>query len=149
MWNVNLRCRTCRIIKKNIDVTDVLMGLCRHGVILGATDLEKGESYRAVHFLLTKMPAKFICQDVICHFWKFADDVGSLIKKYEGITANSTPFLSRWHGKTHAWYCQVLWLGHWKKSAATLGEEQEQGFAYFSSLALKTKRMDHGSMSKH
>ncbi|KAK4007346.1 hypothetical protein OUZ56_012506 [Daphnia magna] len=92
------------------------------------------------------MPAKFICQDVICHFWKFAHDVGSLIKEYQGKTEDSTPFLSRWHGKTHAWYCQALWLGHWKaNSAATLGEGQEQGFAYFSSLALKTKRMDRGS----
>ncbi|KAK4007490.1 hypothetical protein OUZ56_012645 [Daphnia magna] len=132
--------------KKNIDITGTLMGSCRHGIILGATDLEKGESYRAVHFLLTKMPAKFICQDVICHFWKFAHDVGSLIKEYQRITEDSTPSLSRWHGKTHAWYCQALWLGHWKaNSAATLGEEQEQGFAYFSSLALKTKRMDRGS----
>lgn len=72
--------------------------------------------------------------------------LGSLIKEYQRITEDSTPFLSRWHGKTHAWYCQALWLGHWKaNSAVTLGEEQEQGFAYFSSLALKTKRMDRES----
>lgn len=41
-------------------------------------------------------------------------------------------------GKTHVWYCQALWFGHWKtKSAATLGEEQDKDLRISHRLPLK------------
>lgn len=50
---------------------------------------------------------KFFCYDVICQYWKFAVDVGSKIERFKPMTEKMKPFLSRWHGLTHTWYCQV------------------------------------------
>ena len=88
----------------------MLMASCRHGVVLGAANMERGETYRHVHFLHSKLPSKFFCQDVVCHYWPFAHDVGLKLPQYSKLTSECSPLLSRWHGKTHSWPCQVNFL---------------------------------------
>ncbi|KAK4021624.1 hypothetical protein OUZ56_003535 [Daphnia magna] len=62
--------------KKNMDQTGVLMGSCRHGVILGAANMDRGETYRHVHFLNSKISCDFFCQDVVCKYFPFAEEIG-------------------------------------------------------------------------
>jgi len=94
--------------RKNLAITGVILASCRHGVELGATNLDKGENYRAVHFLHEKLPSDIMCQDIVCHYWKFAEDIDKLFPEFRSVTMGCTPFLSRWHGKTHSIECQVL-----------------------------------------
>lgn len=124
--------------------------------------MERGETNRHFHFLHSKLPSKFFCQDVVCHNWPFVHVFGFKLTQYSKLTSECSPFLSRWHGKTHSWPCQViifvkssnllhflsfqfyqiLWSGHWKKgAAATLGEEQEQVFSTMSRYGSCTKHM--------
>jgi hypothetical protein len=110
--------------KKNIVQTGMLMASCRHGVVLGAANMERGETYRPVHFLHRKLPSKFFCQDVVCHYWPFTHDVGLQLTQYSKLTSECSPFLSSWHGKTHSWPCQVIILPRFCK--------KKPGFTTFS-----------------
>lgn len=78
--------------KKNIVQTGMLMASCRHGVVLGAANMERGETYRPVHFLHSKLPSKFFCQDVVCHYWPFTHDVGLQLTQYSKLTSECSPF---------------------------------------------------------
>lgn len=92
--------------------------------------------------------------------------LGNLSAEVADLTEKMRPFLSRFHGKAHSWWCQVLsikllfinlirltlffskilWFGHWRKGgAATVGEEQEQRFANQSRYSSSTKRMSSTS----
>lgn len=96
--------------RKGLSETGLVFSTCRHGYLLRAVDMDKGETYRHVHYLHNcafESKCKFICYDVVCKYWPFASDVSSQVKEFECLTPNMKPFLSRWHGKTHAWYCQV------------------------------------------
>lgn len=87
------------------------MGSCRHGVILGAANMDRGETYRHVHFLHSKISCDFFCQDVVCKYFPFAEEIGKTkgLERFAQVTQNYTGFLSRWHGKTHSWPRQLLW----------------------------------------
>ena len=135
-----------------MDQTGILMGSCRHGVILGAANMDRGETYRHVHFLHSKIPGDFFCQDVVCKYFPFADEIGKTegLEQFAEVTKNCTGFLSRWHGKTHTWPCQLLWGGSWKlNSAATMGEEQEQVFSTMSRYSNNTRYMSDASRRDH
>lgn len=96
--------------KRNLAETGIVFSTCRHGMVLKAVNMDKGETYRHTHFLhhhAFQAGAKFICYDVICHYWPFASDVAKKVDEFQGHVSDMQPFLSRWHGKTHAWYCQV------------------------------------------
>ncbi|XP_045024594.1 uncharacterized protein LOC123469605 [Daphnia magna] len=138
--------------KKNMDQTGVLMGSCRHGVILGAANMDRGETYRHVHFLNSKISCDFFCQDVVCKYFPFAEEIGKTkgLERFAKVTQNCTGFLSRWHGKTHSWPCQLLWGGSWKlHAAATTGEEQEQVFSTMSRYSNTTRYMSDASRRDH
>lgn len=86
---------------------------CRHGYLLRAVDMRKGETYRHVHYLhdyAYRTGCKFVCYDVVCKYWSFAEDLSEAIEEFKFHTQKMEPFLSRWHGKTHAWYCQVCYF---------------------------------------
>lgn len=96
--------------RKRLSETGVVFCTCRHGYLLRAVDMFKGETYRHVHYLhdyAYRTGSKFICYDVICKYWPFAEDISEAIEEFKFHTKKTYPFLSRWHGKTHAWYCQV------------------------------------------
>ena len=82
--------------KKNVAQSGIFMASCRHGVVLGAANMERGETYRHAHFLLRKSPSKFFCQDIVCHYCPFAHDVGVELPEYSKLTTDCRAFLSRW-----------------------------------------------------
>ncbi len=96
--------------RKGLSETGVVFSTCPHGYLIRAVDMVKGETYRHVHYLhdwAFRSGYKFICYDAVCKYWPFAQDVGRLIEELVTHITKMLPFLSRWHGKTHAWYCQV------------------------------------------
>lgn len=99
--------------RKGLSETGVVFCTCRHGYLLRAVDMVKGETYRHVPYLhdyAYRTGCKFICYDVVCKYWSFAEDISNAIEEFQSHTTKMNPFLSRWHGKTHAWYCQVFYL---------------------------------------
>lgn len=94
----------------------------------------------------------------------------ALRERFQSLIEQTIDFLSRWHGKTHAWFCQVsdfkiyipnrnnhlslhellqlLHLGSFKKgAAATTGEYQEQNNAHTSRFVNNTNQ-NKQNMSK-
>ncbi|KZS20875.1 Uncharacterized protein APZ42_012312 [Daphnia magna] len=116
--------------RKGLSETGGVFCTCRHGYLLRAVDMLKGETYRHVHYLhdfAYRSGCKFLCYDVVCQYWYFAADISEELEEFKCHTKNMQPFLCRWHGKTHAWYCQILFSGHWLKGAClTTGETTEQ-----------------------
>lgn len=123
---------------KNQDETGLLMASCRHGCVLIAVNMFAGENYRIVHYvhyLAFKMGCKFICYDVVCKYWPFAETVGEKIKLpgndyFRDMIIKMIPILSRMHGSTHDWKCQV------KKSTLIFFVSRRSSiFVYFSPFA--------------
>ena len=132
--------------------------------------MTKGETYRHVHYLhdyALVNGCQFFCYDVVCKYWSFAEDLSKANSEFKPHTENMQPFLSRWHGKTHAWYCQVklfkcqfitfrlitllqiLYSGHWMKGAGlTTGETTEQSNAKMARYGSSTKHMSRASQSE-
>lgn len=97
---------------KNLDETALFMESCRHGLILAAINMFAGENYRYVHFMHHQaylLGAKFLCYDVSCKYWPFAEKVAEKLPEFLPMVEKMTPFLSRMHGKTHIVDCQVLY----------------------------------------
>jgi len=89
---------------------------CRHGIILGAADMFQGETFRHAHFLhykLHQLGCLFLCYDVVCKYWLWAEKVEKnpkLKAKFAGMTTKMHAFLSRMHAVAHIWYCYVSML---------------------------------------
>ncbi|KAK4017489.1 hypothetical protein OUZ56_032800 [Daphnia magna] len=116
---------------KKLDETGIMMRSCRHGIV-------------------DKAGCTFLCGDVMCRYWDWAQKVASLFPEYKPMVDEMKPFLGRMHAKVHVWYCQILWVGHWMPEAAlTLGEEQEQVFSKMSRYGSVTKHMGIANRRDH
>ncbi|KZS05266.1 Uncharacterized protein APZ42_031593 [Daphnia magna] len=112
---------------KSLDETGILMASCGHGVIHCAVNMYE-----------------------VCHYWPWLKALGDNLKEFKPLFTEMYPFLSRLHGQAHAWYCQVLYFGHWRDGAAgTLGEETEQVFAWFSRYYSVTHTMSSSRRNDH
>jgi hypothetical protein len=95
---------------KKLEGTGIVMAACGHDVVHTAVEMREGETFRdtlTAHIKCKDLNAKFFINDVICQYWDFAESIGSLLPKYQHLTENMQPFLSRVHGQAHGWYCQV------------------------------------------
>jgi hypothetical protein len=99
---------------KGLDETGLLIMSCRHGWVWRALNLFMGETYRHVLYLheyAKEKNVRFFCYDVVCQYWIFllkVTQTEELRERFEGLITLTIDFLSRWHGKTHAWFCQVI-----------------------------------------
>ncbi|XP_046640243.1 uncharacterized protein LOC124322600 [Daphnia pulicaria] len=133
--------------------TGIVFCTCRHGYLLRGVDMAKGETYRHVHYLhdyALRSGCEFLCYDVVCQYWTFAEDLSKVNNEFKPHTETMKPFLSRWHGKTHAWYCQILYSGHWMKGAElTTGETTEQSNSKMARYGSSTKHMSRANRRDH
>ncbi|XP_045023318.1 uncharacterized protein LOC123467411 isoform X3 [Daphnia magna] len=138
---------------KKLDETGIMMRTCRHGIVDKAVNMHQGETFRHTHFIHVDLPEKkcsFLCGDVMCRYWKWAQKVALLFPEFQPMIKDMKPFLGRMHAKVHVWYCQILWVGHWMLDAAlTLGEEQEQVFSKMSRYGSVTKHMGGANRRDH
>lgn len=95
---------------KGLASTGMVFATCRHSILWKAVNMDRGESYRHTHLLHDFALAcgfRIVCYDVVCQYWPFACDLASKLPEFKSHVEQMRPFLSRWHGKTHSWQCQV------------------------------------------
>lgn len=99
--------------KNKLDITGLEVMSCTHGHIVYSANLFKGETYKHTHLQHLKsssLEAEFFCNDVVCHYWPFAEKVANLFPEREDFSQAVNQqqwFLSRFHGQAHTWDCRV------------------------------------------
>ncbi|EFX69219.1 hypothetical protein DAPPUDRAFT_329377 [Daphnia pulex] len=118
--------------RSKFDETGLLLSVCRHGIGLGAINMQEGESMKHILFLqklVFGLNCKFFCNDVICGYEKFVRKVAIAFPEYQQMTSKMKGILPRIHAKAHHWPFQILYNPQWQKGAGlTVGEEHEQVF---------------------
>lgn len=99
---------------KNLEETGLVVGCCKHAIMLKALNMYQGEIYAyplTLQWVISQdySRMKFICQDVICKYFPWMMKVLDKPINIPGIDAlrQCKPFLSVMHGKAHNWSCQV------------------------------------------
>ena len=75
--------------------TGTVFCTCRHGYLLRGVDIAKGETYRHVHYLhdyALKSGCVFLCYDVVCQYWTFAEDLSKVNNEFKPHTEIMKPF---------------------------------------------------------
>ncbi|XP_056456437.1 uncharacterized protein LOC130390471 isoform X2 [Gadus chalcogrammus] len=127
-----------------LDEEGVEVAVCRHGFLLKALNMYRGEIFVYPMYLqreLLPSKAQFFAMDVACKYWPYLQKVASVIPALKSLT-EMKPFLSIMHARAHATKCEIKWSGRNQKGAGTTaGEEVEQINSYLSRCALTTKYM--------
>ncbi|KAK9981838.1 hypothetical protein ABG768_001362 [Culter alburnus] len=115
-----------------LDEEGMEVAVCRHGFLLKALNMYRGEIFAYPLFLqkeLMPAKAKFFAMDV------------AFLPALQELT-EMKPFLSIMHARAHATKCEIKWSGRNQEGAGTTaGEEVEQVNSYLSRCALTTKYM--------
>ncbi|XP_035528808.1 uncharacterized protein LOC118336301 [Morone saxatilis] len=128
-----------------VDETGLELAVCRHGVLLAALNMFRGEIFAYPMFLQQLLASKhdvtFFCMDVVCKYWPYLQRISTNCPELQPLQ-NMRPFLSVVHAKAHDFKCEVKWSGTNQEGAGkTLGEEVEQCNAFLSRIAVTTKHM--------
>ncbi|ROI93617.1 hypothetical protein DPX16_3287 [Anabarilius grahami] len=120
------------------------LAVCRHGVLLRALNMFRGEIFAYPLYLQKQMACKtvkFFAMDVACKYWPYLQRVTEKCPELQELL-NMRPFLSVFHAKAHDFKCEVKWSGAYQEGAgSTLGKEVEQCNAFLSRIAVTTKHM--------
>ncbi|XDV13820.1 hypothetical protein PO909_002147 [Leuciscus waleckii] len=120
------------------------LAVCRHGVLLRALNMFRGEIFAYPLYLQKQMackPVTFFAMDVACKYWPYLQRVREKCPELQDLLT-MRPFLSVFHAKAHDFKCEVKWSGAYQEGAgSTLGEEVEQCNAFLSRIAVTTKHM--------
>ncbi|XP_073336124.1 uncharacterized protein [Pagrus major] len=118
--------------------------LCRHGVLLCALNMFRGEIFAYPLYLQKQIackPVTFFAMDVACKYWPYLRRLAEKCPELQDLLT-TRPFLSVFHAKAHDFKCEVKWSGAYQEGAgSTLGEEVEQCNAFLSRIAVTTKHM--------
>ncbi|XP_041839624.1 uncharacterized protein LOC121638734 [Melanotaenia boesemani] len=127
-----------------LDEEGLEIAVCRHGVLLSALNMYRGEIFAYPLFLQNKLAVKsatFFCMDVTCKYWPYLQKISKNLPELQPLLSMK-PFLSVLHAKAHDLKCEVKWSGAYQEGAGlTLGEEVEQVNAFLSRIAVTTKHM--------
>nr|XP_024658466.1 uncharacterized protein LOC112434927 [Maylandia zebra] len=123
------------------------IAVCRHGVLLAALNMFRGEIFAYPLFLQRKLAANvpghitFLCSDVACKYFPYLTKVAQQCPELRNLLS-MRPFLSVMHAKAHTWKCEIKWGGAFQDGAgSTVGEEVEQVNGFLSRAAITTKYM--------
>ncbi|XP_039874830.1 uncharacterized protein LOC120725849 [Simochromis diagramma] len=123
------------------------IAVCRHGVLLAALNMFRGEIFAYPLFLQRKLAANvpghitFLCSDVACKYFPYLTKVAQQCPELRNLLS-MRPFLSVMHAKAHTWKCEIKWGGAFQDGAgSTVGEEVEQVNSFLSRAAITTKYM--------
>lgn len=95
-----------------LDEEGVEVAVCRHGYLLRALNMFRGEIYAYPMFLQAETlscKARFFAMDVACKYWPYMLKVVAAIPALQGL-AEMKPFLSIMHARGHATKCQVEYV---------------------------------------
>ncbi|XP_063042496.1 uncharacterized protein LOC134436995 isoform X2 [Engraulis encrasicolus] len=131
-----------------MDEEGMEVAVCRHGFLLKALNMYRGEIFAYPMFLhkaLMPCNATFFAMDVACKYWPYLQKAANHLPELLELL-NSTPLLSVMHAQNHETKCQIAWSGKYIEGAGTTaGEEVEQVNSYLSRCALTTKYMSKGA----
>ncbi|KAK7133235.1 hypothetical protein R3I94_015188 [Phoxinus phoxinus] len=130
-----------------LDEEGLEIAVCRHGVLLGALNMYRGEIF-AYPLFLQRMLAEnapgnitFLCSDVACKYFPYLSKVAQQCPEMRKLLS-MRPFLSVMHAKAHTGKCEIKWGGAFQEGAgSTIGEEVEQVNSFLSRAAITTKYM--------
>ncbi|XP_030294392.1 uncharacterized protein LOC115594434 isoform X3 [Sparus aurata] len=119
--------------------------VCRHGVLLKALNMYRGEIFAYPVFLQKELQAatkgQFYCTDIACKYWPYLEKLAVSVLELRPLL-QMRPFLSVMHAKAHSTRCEIIWSGKNQEGAGTTaGEEVEMVNSYLSRCALTTKYM--------
>ncbi len=83
--------------------------MCRHGVLLCALNMYRGEIFAYALYLQEKLASRqitFFCMDVTCKYWPYLQRVAKSCPELQHLL-NMKPFLSVFHAKAHDFKCEV------------------------------------------
>ncbi|KAL4008508.1 hypothetical protein ACER0C_002360 [Sarotherodon galilaeus] len=130
-----------------LDEEGMEIAVCRHGVLLAALNMFRGEIFAYPLFLQRKLAANvpghitFLCSDVACKYFPYLTKVAQQCPELRNLLS-MRPFLSVMHAKAHTWKCEIKWGGAFQDGAgSTVGEEVEQVNSFLSRAAVTTKYM--------
>ncbi|XP_026033790.1 uncharacterized protein LOC113028028 [Astatotilapia calliptera] len=133
-----------------VDEEGLELAVCRHGVLLRALNMYRGEIFAYPLYLQQKLANRhitFFCMDVTCKYWPYLERVTKSCPELQHLLSMK-PFLSVFHAKAHDFKCEVKWSGAYQDGAGlTLGEEVEQCNAFLSRIAVTTKHMSKAGRS--
>ncbi|KAL4007253.1 hypothetical protein ACER0C_001105 [Sarotherodon galilaeus] len=112
-----------------LDEEGMEIAVCRHGVLLAALNMFRGEIFAYPLFLQRRKLAAsipghitFLCSDVACKYFPYLTKVAQLRNPL-----SMRPFLSVMHVKAHIWKCEIKWGGAFQDGAgSTVGKEVGQ-----------------------
>ncbi|XP_067309407.1 uncharacterized protein [Pseudorasbora parva] len=122
-----------------LDEEGLEIAVCRHGVLLMALNMFRGEIYAYPLFLQKKLAdmsqgsIKFFCSDVACKYFPYLQRVSKQCPELQPLL-DMRPFLSVMHAKAHSWKCE-------EGAGSTIGEEVEQVNSFLSRIAVTSKYM--------
>ncbi|XP_016382121.1 uncharacterized protein LOC107719253 [Sinocyclocheilus rhinocerous] len=127
-----------------LDEEGIEVAVCRHGVLLRALNMFRGEIYAYPLYLQKELcteNATFFCADIMCKYWPYLIKVCQACPELRHLL-NMKPFLSVMHAKVHGVKCEIKWSGSFQTGAAyTMGEEVEQANSFLSRIGISTKFM--------
>jgi len=95
-----------------IDEEGLEIAVCRHGGLLKALNMFRGEIFAYPLFLqntLSKENVTFFCSDVACKYWPYLKKVVGHCPELRPLL-NMHPLLSVMHAKAHEWSCEVIFF---------------------------------------
>ena len=93
----------------NLDEEGLELAVCRHGVLLSALNMYRGEIFAYPLYLQNQLASrqiKFFCMDVACKYWPYLEKVSEKCPELQHLL-KMTPFLSTFHAKSHDFKCEV------------------------------------------
>ncbi|XP_034094527.1 uncharacterized protein LOC117561328 isoform X3 [Gymnodraco acuticeps] len=127
-----------------LDEEGLEVAVCRHGVLLKALNMFRGEIFAYPLFLQTQFQATnvhFYCTDIACKYWPYLEKVAKTMPELRPLLSMQ-PFLSVMHAKAHSTKCEIVWSGRNLEGAgSTAGEEVEMVNSFLSRCAITTKYM--------
>lgn len=94
----------------NIDEEGLEIAVCRHGVLLGALNMYRGEIFAYPLYLQKQLANRnimFFCMDVTCKYWPYLRRVAEKCPELKHLL-DMKPFLSVFHAKAHDFKCEVM-----------------------------------------
>lgn len=95
-----------------LDEEGIELAVCRHGVLLRALNMFRGEIYAYplyLHKELCTENVKFFCADIMCKYWPYLIKVCRVCPELRNLL-DQKPFLSVMHAKVHGIKCEVIIL---------------------------------------
>ena len=108
-------CETARKANR-LDEEGLEVVVCRHGLLLKAVNMFRGEIFAFPLFQQKELQAatsgQFYCTEIVCKYWPYLERMAVSMLELTPLL-QMRPFLSVMHAKAHSTKCEVLLSWYW------------------------------------